>query len=148
MDLHKILLSAHRGFAYLELLLIAIFIVALVISLVAKQGKISNFLRKTSLFVMIIFHIQFLIGIIMLFFASGFMASLDSMGMGGLMKDGALRFAYIEHPFSMLLAAILMTVANSKIKKKEKITAGIVILTLLAFVFFFFAFPFSKLMGA
>jgi type II secretory pathway pseudopilin PulG len=42
MDLHKILLGAHRGFAYLELLLVAIFIIALLVALLGQSGKISK----------------------------------------------------------------------------------------------------------
>jgi hypothetical protein len=37
--------------------------------------------------------------------------------MGEVMKNSALRFQYVEHPFSMLIAAVLMTIVNkSKIK--------------------------------
>ncbi len=148
MDLHKILLGAHRGFAYLELLLVAIFIIALLVTLLGQSGKISKGLRKSTLFVMIFFHIQFLIGIAMLFLTSGFTDAVNSIGMGGLMKNADLRFAYIEHPFSMLIAAVLMTIVNKKLKSSEKMSIGVLVLAILALALFFFALPFGKLFGA
>lgn len=97
---------------------------------------------------MIFFHIQFLIGIIMLLGTSGFMDTIKSMGMGGLMKNSALRFTYIEHPFSMLIAAVLMTILNKKLKVNDKISMGMVIIAVLAIALFAFALPWAKLMGA
>ncbi len=97
---------------------------------------------------MIFFHIQFLIGIIMLVGTSGFMDTIKAMGMGGLMKNSALRFTYIEHPFSMLIAAVLMTILNKKVKANYTITMGMVVLAVLAIALFAFALPWAKLMGA
>ena len=67
---------------------------------------------------MIFFHTQFLVGLVMLFFASSFMSIVKANGMGFIMKSSELRFSYIEHPFSMLVAAVLLTIANKKIKQK------------------------------
>lgn len=97
---------------------------------------------------MIFFHIQFLIGIIMLVGTSGFIDTIKAMGMGGLMKNSALRFTYIEHPFSMLIAAVLMTILNKKVKANDTITMGMVVLAVLAIALFAFALPWAKLMGA
>ncbi len=146
MDIHNIFLQAHRGFAYLELLLVAVFVIALILA--AASGKISKLLKKASLFTMIFFHIQFVVGIIMLLFTSPFTSIINEIGMGGLMKNSELRFTYIEHPFSMLIAAVLMTIVNKKIKTSEKVSTGIIILSVVALALFFFAFPFSRLFGA
>lgn len=148
MDLHNILLQAHRGFAYLELLLVAVFIIALLIVMLGQSGKVSKLFRKSTLFVMIFFHIQFLVGIVMLFLTSGFMNTINEVGMGGLMKNADLRFSYIEHPFSMLIAAVLMTIVNKKVKTSERISVGVVILAVLALVLFFYAIPFAKLFNS
>ncbi|MGC4128722.1 MAG: hypothetical protein QM564_04015 [Bergeyella sp.] len=147
MDLHNIFLQAHRGFAYLALLIIALFIIALIITLAGNSGKISKFLRKTTLFTMILFHVQFLFGIIMLFMTSNFMNIIKEIGMGGLMKNADLRFSYIEHPFSMLIAAVLMTIINKKVKTSERLSVGILILSVIALAFVGYAFPFAKLFG-
>jgi uncharacterized membrane protein len=74
MDLHNVFLHAHRGFAYLILLIVALFIVSLLAVMFGYSGKINKLLRKSTLFTMIFFHTQFLIGLAMLFFASSFMS--------------------------------------------------------------------------
>ena len=84
----------------------------------------------------------------MLFGTSGFMNTIKEVGMGGLMKNADLRFTYIEHPFSMLIAAVLMTIVNKKLKTADKVSTGILILAILALALFFYAIPFSKLFGA
>ena len=147
MEIHNIFLQAHRGFAYLALLLIAVFIIALLFALVGNGGKISKFLKTSTLATMILFHVQFLVGVVMLFLTSGFLSTINEIGMGGLMKNADLRFTYIEHPFSMLIAAILMTIVNRKVKSSERISVGIVVLAILAILLFSYAFPFTKLFG-
>ncbi|MDF2552000.1 MAG: hypothetical protein K0R36_2411 [Chryseobacterium sp.] len=143
MDLYKILLSAHKGFAYLELALTSLFIIALLTVMFGYSGKVNKFLKKTTLFTMIFFHVQFLIGIIMLIM--NFTKGLD---MGSVMKNADLRFQYVEHPFSMLIAAVLMTIINKKVKSKDTISLGIVIMGLIAVGLFAFAFPWTRVFGA
>ena len=147
MDIHNIFLQAHRGFAYLELLLVAVFLISLFIVMFGQSGKISKLLRKSTLFTMIFFHVQFLIGLVMLLGTSGFMNTIKEVGMGGLMKNADLRFSFIEHPFSMLIAAVLMTIVNKKVKTAEKLPMSAVILGLVAIALFAYAIPFAKLFG-
>ena len=106
------------------------------------SGKINKLLRKSTLFTMILFHLQFLIGIAMLVFSPGLKAALDS---GTLMSDSYNRVTFVEHPFSMLVAAVLLTIANKKIKQNETMNFAIVILSAIALALFFYAFPFAKL---
>lgn len=148
MDIAKIILEAHKGFGYLILLLTTVFLVSMLLAMLGNAGKISKLVRKSTLFTMIFFHIQFLLGLIMLFGTSGFMNVIKEIGMGGLMKNSDLRFTYIEHPFSMLIAAILMTIVNKKIKTNEKLNVGVVIMGILAIALFLFAFPWTKVFGS
>ncbi|MDR2236220.1 MAG: hypothetical protein LBE92_08860 [Chryseobacterium sp.] len=143
MDFYKILLNAHKGFGYLELLLVALFIIALLATMFGFSGKVNKFLKKTTLFTMIFFHIQFLLGIIML--VINFTKGMD---MGSVMKNADLRFQYVEHPFSMLIAAVLMTIINKKVKSNDTISLGIVIMGLIAAGLFAFAFPWARVFGA
>ena len=145
MDINTVFLHAHRGFAYLILLIVALFIVSLLAVMFGYSGKINKLLRKSTLFTMIFFHTQFLVGLAMLFFASSFMSIVKANGMGFIMNSSQLRFSYIEHPFSMLVAAVLLTIANKKIKQNEEINFAIVILSAIALALFFYAFPFAKL---
>jgi len=143
MDFYKILLSAHKGFAYLELGLTALFIIALLTVMFGYSGKVNKLLKKVTLFTMIFFHVQFTIGIIMLIM--NFTKGLD---MGSVMKNADLRFQYVEHPFSMLIAAVLMTIINKKVKSNDTISLGIVIMGLIAVGLFAFAFPWTRVFGA
>lgn len=146
--METMILHAHRGFAYLVLLLIAVFVVALLTAMFGYSGKNSKLLRKSTLFTMIFFHLQFLVGLAMLFIYSGFLSNISEIGVGGIMKNATLRFNYIEHPTSMLIAAVLMTIVNKKVKTNETLNFDILILSAVALALFFFAFPFAKLFGA
>lgn len=145
MDFYKILLNAHKGFGYLELLLVTLFIIALLSTMFGFSGKVNKFLKKTTLFTMIFFHVQFLLGIIMLFVSPGVKAAMSA---GTLMSDSYSRFQYVEHPFSMLIAAVLMTIVNKKVKSNDTISLGVVIMGLIAVGLFAFAFPWTRVFGA
>jgi hypothetical protein len=143
MDFYNILLNAHKGFGYLEILLVTLFTVALLVTMFGYSGKVNNFLKKTTLFTMIFFHVQFLLGIVML--VINFTKGMD---MGSIMKNADLRFQDVEHPFSMLIAAVLMTIINKKVKTNPTISLGIVIMGLIAVGLFAFAFPWTRVFGA
>jgi hypothetical protein len=145
MDFYKILLNAHKGFGYLELLLVSLFIIALLATMFGFSGKVNKFLKKMTLFTMIFFHVQFLLGLCLVFTSPGFKTALDS---GTLMSDSYSRFQFVEHPFSMLIAAVLMTIINKKVKSNDTISLGIVIMGLIAAGLFAFAFPWTRVFGA
>ena len=69
----------------------------------ARQNKIA----------LILTHLQVTIGLIMLF---GF--HLDQFeDMGSLMQNADLRFKFVEHPMTMIIAAVLITIGNAKSKR-------------------------------
>lgn len=146
MEFYNIFLQAHKGFGYLILLLVAVFLVSLLIAMFGYSGNISKLLRKSTLFTMIFFHIQLLVGIPLLFiFSPNFKAALDS---GTLMSDAANRHSFVEHPFSMLVAAILMTIINKYMKTNDKIALKIVFMGVLVVALFGYAFPWAKVFGS
>lgn len=69
------------------------------------------------------------------------------LDMGAVMKNADLRFTYVEHPFSMLVAAVLMTIINKKVKSNDKLTIPLVSLGLVAIALFVFAFPWARVFG-
>ncbi|KQT15558.1 hypothetical protein ASG31_14960 [Chryseobacterium sp. Leaf404] len=140
------MLQAHRGFAYLILLATAVFVVALLAAMFGYSGKISKLLRRSTLFTMIFFHTQALIGLVMLFFFSpGFKAAKES---GMLMKDAVLRNTYVEHPTAMIIAAVLLTVVNKKIKTSDRLQVSWLIMALAAIALMLWAFQWGRLFGA
>ncbi len=139
------MLQAHRGFAYLILLATAVFVVALLAAMFGYSGKISKLLRKSTLFTMIFFHTQALIGLIMLFFFSpGFKAAKEA---GILMKDAVARNTYVEHPTAMIIAAVLLTIVNKKFKANDRLNMSWVIMAILAVALMLWAFQWGRLFG-
>ncbi|MCZ2084289.1 MULTISPECIES: hypothetical protein [unclassified Kaistella] len=141
MDTFKIITEAHKGFAYLILLAGIIFIVALLATMFGYSGKISKLLRKSTLFTMILFHIQLIVGIFMLVFSPGLKGALET---GTLMSNAAARFSYVEHPVSMLIGVVLMTIINKYMKTNETLAMKIVIMGLIAMALFAYAFPWVR----
>ncbi|MBF5026857.1 hypothetical protein [Planobacterium oryzisoli] len=143
MDTFYIMLQAHRGFAYLLLVLTAVFVVSLLMAMFGYSGNISKLLRKSTLFTMIFFHLQALVGLVMLFFFSpGFKAAREQ---GTLMSDSVSRNTYVEHPFAMIVAAVLLTILNKKLKTNEKLSMGMVAMGLIAVALMMWAFQWSRL---
>lgn len=139
----NIMLQAHRGFAYLILLAVVVFVVALLLTMFGYSGKISKLLRKSTLFTMIFFHTQAVIGLIMLFFFSpGFKAATEA---GTLMKDSVARNTYVEHPFAMIVSAVLLTILNKKFKTNDKIQMSWVVMAVIALALMLWAFQWNRL---
>ncbi len=70
--------------------------------------------RKLGLFALISAHIQLLLGL-GLFFIGPVFSQLGSMG--AVMKDADLRFLVVEHPLTMIIGVVLITIGYSKSKK-------------------------------
>jgi hypothetical protein len=73
---------------------------------------------RLPLFTLIVSHIQLLIGLAWYFMSPAYKA-IKSNGIGETMKDSASRLLAVEHPLTMIIAIILITVGFSKHKKKE-----------------------------
>ena len=106
----------HSYWAYLVLLMIIIATFNALIKFFGKK-EFQPIDFRISLFTLIVTHIQLLIGIV-LFFAAGYISIIGDMGMGGIMKNDTLRSNIIEHPLTMIIAVVFITVGYSKHKKK------------------------------
>lgn len=73
-------------------------------------------LQRQNKITLILTHIQVTVGLIMLA-----LAITDEMipDMATLMGNEVLRFKFVEHPTTMLLGAVLITVGNAKSKRAE-----------------------------
>ena len=106
----------HSYWAYLVLLMLVIATFNALIKFFGKK-EFQPMDFRISLFTLIVTHLQLLIGIV-LFFAAGYISLIGDLGMGGIMKDDILRSNIIEHPLTMIIAVVLITVGYSKHKKK------------------------------
>lgn len=141
MDTFNIITEAHKGFAYLILLAGIIFVIALIATMFGFSGKISKLLRVSTLVTMILFHVQLLVGVAMLIFSPGLKGALET---GTLMSNAAARFSYVEHPVSMLIGVVLMTIINKYMKSHDTLAMKIVIMGVVAFALFAYAFPWTR----
>lgn len=106
----------HSYWAYLVLILLVISTVNALIKFFGNK-EFAAFDFRVSLFTLIVVHIQLLLGIV-LFFAADYLSLIGEMGMGGVMKNSLLRSNIIEHPLTMIIATVLITMGYSKHKKK------------------------------
>jgi hypothetical protein len=72
-------------------------------------------LKRQNTITIVLTHIQVTVGLVMLI---GFNMDMFS-DMETLMEDAAMRFKYVEHPTTMLLGAVLITIGNAKSKRQE-----------------------------
>ena len=102
----------HSSLPYL--LLVAILVV-LVLSLMGifNKTEFDAKRKKAVLFAMILFHLQWTVGLI-LYFVSPMVKSI-----GNAMLDSTDRLYALEHPLMMTIALVLVTIARSKSKKTE-----------------------------
>ena len=108
--------ALHSYWAYLVFVILVIATCnALFKSFSKKEYHPKDF--RISLFTLIVSHLQLLIGIV-LFFAADYLSIIKDMGMGAIMKNAALRSNIIEHPLTMIIAVVLITIGYSKHKKK------------------------------
>jgi hypothetical protein len=91
--------------------------------------------RKLFLFTLITTHINFLVGLYLLFFGRFGIISAGKPDGVDVMKDKFFRFFWVEHPVGMLIAIVLITLGNAMAKKN----VGDTIKFKKAFWFFFIA---------
>ena len=108
------LLHLHHWMPFLWLLLILVVLVQNF--LVWKSDReFTASLKRQNTITIVLTHIQVTVGLVMLI---GFNMDMFS-DMGTLMGDAALRFKHVEHPTTMLLGAVLITIGNAKSKRQE-----------------------------
>jgi len=110
MDIIK---SIHSYWSYLVLIILVLAVVNAIIGLSSKK-EFGNKDLRLGLFTLIFSHIQLLLGLA-LYFGNGYASRISGETMG----DSDLRFVIIEHPITMILAIVLITIGWSKHKKKE-----------------------------
>jgi len=117
----EILKNVHSYLAYIILLVLIIATInALMGWVTKKEFKFEKDLR-ISLFALILSHIQLLIGLVVYFVSSNGLQALQTLGMGGL--NAAARLLAVEHPFTNIIAIVLITIGWSRHKKKNEDTA-------------------------
>lgn len=127
----------------------AILIVLLVVIFRHFSNKGKDFTaqdKSWSLKLLIITHLQFVIGLVQYFAGNKGFNFIKENGMKECMKNAVLRFWAVEHITAMLIAIVLITIAHSKTKKAiaNNLVAkrnGIMVILIVALVVIFAAIP-------
>ncbi|MCH1453706.1 MAG: hypothetical protein L7U59_04790 [Flavobacteriaceae bacterium] len=115
--MYSLLKNIHSYWAYLVLLVLILGILNAIVGKIKGKDFESKDLRL-SLFGLIFSHIQLLIGLI-LYFVSPWFDQWSNLGMGGVMKDAQARLYLVEHPFTNILAIVLITMGWSIHKRQS-----------------------------
>ncbi|MDR9449153.1 MAG: hypothetical protein RI535_07990 [Psychroflexus sp.] len=106
----------HSYWAYLVVLIVFLATINALIKYISDKPFGSHDFR-ISLFALIVTHLQFVIGLVLLF-SGPYFSRIGEIGMGNLMKDETLRLYVIEHPLTMIISVVLITIGYSRHKKK------------------------------
>lgn len=108
----------HSGLAYLVIAaLVVVFIYVLVNFF--NDKPFTEKVRKASLVGLIVSHLQLLIGLVLYFISPEGLSNFSGEAMG----DAMSRLYMLEHPLTMIIAIILITVGYSKAKNSTTDTA-------------------------
>jgi hypothetical protein len=116
--MYTILKDIHHYVALITLMFILLLTVVAFIYYL-QERSITGQVKKISLFTLAFTHVQVILGIILLLNSPIF----HNTNMKDIMGTASIRRNYVEHPFSMIIVAILVTVVNYHIKKSPRITA-------------------------
>ena len=110
----------HSYWAYVVLLILIVAVINTLRGVIQKKEFTDTDLR-IGLFALIVSHMQLLIGFGWYFMSPWFKA-LKTNG-AEVMSDKGVRLLAIEHPITMILAIVLITMGWSKHKKKTEALA-------------------------
>jgi len=82
----------------------------------AAQKRNDALAKKLSIFTMVSFHVQLLLGLLLYGVLSPVVKGAFA-DMGSAMKDGAVRFYVAEHLVGMLVAVVIVSVGHIRAKK-------------------------------
>jgi len=103
--------------SFMPYLLLTVLVLLLIKSFVAYRNNQphTEAHRKNGLIVLILAHLQLLLGCTLYFVSP--MSTTGLSDMGAAMKDSTLRLYALEHPLMMIIAIVFITMAYSKSKK-------------------------------
>lgn len=100
----------HSYFAYLAL---AALVFAVIHTAISRNKPFTATNKKVALIGLIAAHLQLVFGLVLYFTSPLGIANLS----GATMKDSTMRLLALEHPLTMLVAIILITIGYSKSKR-------------------------------
>jgi len=104
----------HSSLAYLVLLLI---VIAIGLSFMTwfKKGSFTPTIKKAGLYAFVATHVQFLLGLVLYVVSP---LGWDNLS-ADAMKDSIMRLYAVEHPFTMIIGIIVISLGYIRMKKAE-----------------------------
>ena len=133
----------YNGLLHLHNFLRWVILLLLLIAIIQSFSKRGGLL-KTSLFLLIAAHTQFLIGLYQWLTGNFGYKLIESNGFSEVMKNSAQRFWAIEHIAGTLIAIGLITVARGKIKSGNYNAASWMYLVALILILAVVPWPFRE----
>src|SRR5690554_7541327 len=106
----------HSYWAYIVLLIVVLATINALAGFFSKREYGAKDFR-ISLFALIVTHFQLLIGLVLYFISPLGLQNISNIGMGEVMKNAEFRLYAVEHPFVMILAAVLLRLAIQNTRK-------------------------------
>jgi hypothetical protein len=139
------LLHSHSGLRYLVITVLGFVALKAIVSMLTNS-KFKPIDKTLALITLILTHIQFTIGLILLFVSAKFQWFKDYSATE-IMADSQIRFWSVEHPLLMILAVVGVTIGYSKMKRVEDSRAKFRFLAMfftIAFAFIMLGLPWSR----
>lgn len=112
--MYSVIQPIHSYLAFVALALLAAATVNGIIGSTSEKSFEANHL-KINKFALIATHTMFLLGIILLFVSPITQSAFADMKV--TMKDSTLRQYAVEHPIINLIAVVLVTIGNARVKR-------------------------------
>ncbi len=95
---------------FLRWVILVLLIWTIINSFLNKNGKETKFLTIAS-------HTMLLLGIIQWFAGDWGLKLIQNVGMANVMKDSTQRLMAVEHPMTMIISIVLITMGGMSVKK-------------------------------
>lgn len=112
--MYSVILTIHSYLAFVALALLAAATINGIIGSTSEKSFEASHL-KINKFALIATHTMFLLGLILLFVSPNVQSAFSNMK--GTMSNSVNRGAYIEHPTINLIAVVLVTIGNARVKR-------------------------------
>ena len=113
--MYETIQTIHSYIAYVALIILILAVFNAIIGLFGNKMFTPEKDFRLSLFALILSHIMLLIGLVLFFVSPSGLNAIQELGMGGL--NSASRLLAVEHPFTNIIAIVLITVGWSRHKK-------------------------------
>ena len=136
-DLFNSVYSTHKGISFSTVVVFGAFIFLILQAHLSYKGRISDVLRKTSFFSMILLYIQGILGVFLGIYSPEFS---EASGFSSYFK-------LFEYGIIILTCAGMITYVYMFLKRNQILTLKVLIIALAAALLFEYAYPWRIIFG-